>query len=419
MSYLDERLPASFRGVPFLVEGHTTSFGRKTAIYDLPFESAGVAHLDLGRKPRKYKLRAMLLETPTASLRTQRDALVAAFETRDAGLLIHPIYGRKSVVVVGEVRFLESTQSGGLIEIECEFIETREQAPALPLPSPKAAMVFKARNLRAVAGAALEGGFLIHVPDFVALSNVATVDAVISDTRRLNGLVSAVLAVPTHIDNQLRDLSANLVTLIGTPRAIYNTIDASLAVMHQSILQVLRAVKETSRGGLVTADSSTVASASLGALSAEPTGTTPDRVAERENHARLLVAMRASALGNAAEMIANLEFTSADDARNMLQTLTDALDDLANNEIAGVEVDPPVFDALRELIAASAARLGTVAGTLAELTTTTPVATVPAVVVAFNLYGDASRVDEVLARNPHVVHPLFVPGRVELEVLAP
>lgn len=421
MSYLDERLPASFRGIPFLVETHTTQVGRKTAIYDLPFESAGVAHLDLGRKPRKYKLKALALEGHLGvqvSLRAQRDALVAAFETPGAGLLIHPVYGRKSVVIVGEVTLVESTESGGKIEIECEFQEARDAAAPLPLPEPKAAMVKKAQQLRAAAGTALQAGFLVHVPDFVAASNIRTLDSALTDLQRLNGLVGAALAVPTHVGNQIEAIANSAAALFHAPQAVYNSIDTAIAQMHQSVLTVLVALGG-SRGGLVTPDSLVVASASIGALSVEPTGTTPDRIAERENHARLLIALRASALGNAAETVANLTFTSANDARNMLLTLTDALDTLADNQIAGVEPDQPIFEALRDLIAATVARLSTVAGTLAELTTHTPVATVPAIVVAFNLYGDATRVDEVLARNPQVVHPMFALGRDPLEVLAP
>lgn len=422
MSYLDERLPASFRGIPFLVETHTTQVGRKTAIYELPFESAGVAHLDLGRKARKYKLKALALEGQLGvqvSLRAQRDALVAAFETPGAGLLIHPVYGRKSVVIVGEVTLVESTESGGKIEIECEFQEARDAAPPLPLPEPKAAMIKAAQQLRAAAGTALQAGFLVHVPDFVAASNIAALDSALTDLQRLNGLVGAVLAVPTHVGNQIEAIANSAAALFHAPQAVYNAFDTATAQLNQSLLTVLLAITGGSRGGLVTPDSLVVASASIGALTVEPTGTTPDRIAERENYSRLLTALRASALGNAAETVANLTFSSANDARNMLQTLTDALDNLADNEIAGVEPDQPIFEALRGLIATSVARLSTVAGTLAELTTHTPVATVPAIVVAFNLYGDATRVDEVLARNPQVVHPMFALGRDPLEVLAP
>lgn len=418
MSFLTERRPASFRGVPFLVEGHTTSFGRKTAVYDLPFESNGAAHLDMGRRPRKYKLRAMLLETNDNSLKDQRDALVEAFETPGAGLLVHPIYGEKNVVILGDVNFLESTQSGGLIEIECEFMEARTNPPAIPKLDPKSNLVNKAKALRKAAGDNFASTFNTRVPDFVAASNIATLDHVLDDIKHVNNLVSAALAVPTHFAHQLTLITEQATQLLGTPQLLYNALDSLVAELHQDVVQLAKAAF-TSKGGLITPDAAIVASAGFGLTADTPAGTTPDRIIERENHARLLVAVRASALGSAAQAIADLEFTSANDARNASDTLTSQLDQLATEPVADVEIDPPVFEAVRDLIAAVTARLSAVAGTLTELTTYTPATTLPAAVVAWNLYSDASRDDEILGRNPSIVHPLFVPGREPLEVLAP
>jgi len=41
----------------------------------------------------------------------------------------------------------------------------------------------------------------------------------------------------------------------------------------------------------------------------------------------------------------------------------------------------------------------------------------PAIVLAYRLYGDAERADEIVARN-RVRHPGFVPGGQPLEVLS-
>jgi prophage DNA circulation protein len=42
-------------------------------------------------------------------------------------------------------------------------------------------------------------------------------------------------------------------------------------------------------------------------------------------------------------------------------------------------------------------------------------ATLPALVVAHRVYGDATRADEIVSRN-RVRHPGFVPGGIALEV---
>jgi prophage DNA circulation protein len=40
-------------------------------------------------------------------------------------------------------------------------------------------------------------------------------------------------------------------------------------------------------------------------------------------------------------------------------------------------------------------------------------------VIAYNLYGDSKRAEEILARNPQIVHPSLVPGGEALEILSP
>lgn len=53
---------------------------------------------------------------------------------------------------------------------------------------------------------------------------------------------------------------------------------------------------------------------------------------------------------------------------------------------------------------------------LREVKSYTPGATMPAIVIAHHIYGDASRADDIVARNK-VVHPGAVPGGVPLEVI--
>jgi prophage DNA circulation protein len=101
----------------------------------------------------------------------------------------------------------------------------------------------------------------------------------------------------------------------------------------------------------------------------------------------------------------------------VLQTIQDAIDSVSDYAISGIEPDVAVFDALRDLSAAIAQQLGEIAINLSEVTTYTTSDPVPMLTIAYQLYGDATRAEELLARNPHVVHPLMVPGRTTLEVL--
>lgn len=420
MSYLDESFGASIDGVPFLVQGHTTSFGRKTAIYRLPFESRGVAHRDMGRAPREFSIEALLIEDdrlPGNTLRVQRDALVRVLEAPGRKLLVHPIYGRVYVVVEDRIQLVESTEMGGCIRMSFVGVEARDEiAQTTPRPDSKANAITKATKLRTAAGVAFEKNFSLDVPDFVTASNLAVLDNIIDGLTDINAIIGQALAVPAHYAAQIARIANQTVDLLNSPQLLYNTVDATFA----SVIQSLGQVAGRARRGIGNLDEVAGLAAVLGALTEEPADIdTPDRDQERINRANLLIAMRSSALASATEAAANSTFDSANDARAVLQTIQDALASVSDLAITGVEPDVEVFDALSDLSAAIAVHLGEVAGTLAEVTTYVTADTMPMITIAYALYGDASRFEELLARNPQVVHPLMVPGQSELEILAP
>jgi prophage DNA circulation protein len=412
MSYVDRTQKGSFRGVEFFTESSTTTFGRKQAVYALPFEDRGVAVVDLGRAPRTFRIKAFLIGD---NYDVQRDQLIDALEAPGHGLLVHWKHGRVNVVIRGDVSITESTRDGGMAEIDFDCIEARQEATPVSADT-AAASISAARNLRSVAGEQFGERFSVDgVPDFVAESNLAVLDEVIDELTDINQLIGAVLEVPSHFAAQIDAISRQTSALINTPTLLYNTIDATIA----SVMQSISRVAGTSRRGLGNLDQVIGLSAALGADTAVPRRGTPTRDVERENRAQLLIAMRASALSSAAEAAAELEFASADEANGILQTLAAALGDLSDSTIDDIEPPAETFDAIRDLLGAITAHLSEVAGNLSELTTYTPADTIPAVVLAFELYGDAERAEELLARNDAIVHPLMVPGGVALEILTP
>lgn len=416
MSYLDEGFAASFRGVPFLQQGHTTTIGRKTAIYRLPFESRGVAHLDLGRAPRKFSIEALLLETELVTLRQQRDALIAALETEGSGLLVHPIFGRVNVVIEDDISIVESTEMGGMVKISFTAWEARETATQTSRPDAKSASIAAARAVRVTAGTSFEKNFSLDVPDFVGASNLAVLDNIIDGLTDINAIVGSALAVPSHYANQIERIANQAADLINTPTLLYNTIDATIA----QVIQAVNTVTGRNRRGIGNLQEVTLASSALGQNTDTPSDVDTDaRNQERINRSNMLISLRASALSASSEAAANAAYSSAGEAREVMQTLVDALTDLSDNAIDGIEPDVEVFDALRDLVAGLTAHLADVAGSLAEVTTYTPPDTLPALVIAYNLYGDATRFEELLARNEQVVHPLMVPGKLPLEILTP
>lgn len=123
---------ASFRGVPFAVVSGEGMFGRRVAIHEYPYRDT-VWVEDLGRSARRFTLRGFLVHDSriysAGDVFAQRDALVAACETGESGLLVHPTLGELSVYVPdGGLRIEEGVESERVFVFTLAFMESGDKA---------------------------------------------------------------------------------------------------------------------------------------------------------------------------------------------------------------------------------------------------------------------------------------------------
>ncbi len=100
-----------------------------------------------------------------------------------------------------------------------------------------------------------------------------------------------------------------------------------------------------------------------------------------------------------------------------MRSLRDDIADRLDTEAETVTSDA-VYQALGQLRAAVVRDVTARSADLARVIRYTPKATLPALVVAHHLYGDASRADDLIVRNRSIRHPGFVRGGRAIEVLA-
>jgi prophage DNA circulation protein len=140
---------------------------------------------------------------------------------------------------------------------------------------------------------------------------------------------------------------------------------------------------------------------------------TQDRRDQAQGQHALQQHLRASGLINLAASAIDARYDSAADARAVRDRLAAALAALADG---APDLSIELSTALKDVAASLIEHLSQVAGTLADVTTFYPPDTLPIEVIAWDLYGDSERSDEILARNPTIFHPTFVTGKVPLEV---
>lgn len=123
--------------------------------------------------------------------------------------------------------------------------------------------------------------------------------------------------------------------------------------------------------------------------------------------------LRLAAAASLVRATADYQPTSREDALDIADQVGTVLDALAT--FCADIFDDATATALFEARTAVVADLQTRGAALADVTTVQYRAPMPALVIAYRLYGDATRAGDVLARNNLVPHPGFMP--LELEVL--
>lgn len=419
----------SFRGVGFITVQHELVGGRRQPTYAIPFEDGGAISVDVGRAIRKYRIKCFVAGD---DYREKANALLDALETPGAGTLIHPVFGRRLVTVGDDVSQSEDTTRLRVVDFSFTVTEALDDAPSTPPVNAIAAVQTAARKVKAEAKTVLSdprrGGLPTKaIADWVRKAHVDLLQDVLGETRKINGLVSAVTAVPSGYGAEITALSQELVSVIQTP----GRLASSLLGLYESIAGAVNTIKTADPIAQVrsvdgtdapinrtagTRGSLTDVAVRVSSLAAAPDvpGNTPERTEQRSGQVAIQTTVRAMALASVAEAALGARYDSASDARAVRDTLSAAIRSLANGE---PEPDSALADLLRDLAAKVTAYLTTVAGTLKDLGIYETSTSVAAEVLAHRLYGDAELADQITLMNRGVItNPGCIPAYTRLEV---
>lgn len=403
MSWRERLLPASFRGQSFRVLSDTLQGGRRVVTHEYPYRDTPYAE-DLGRSARTYQVQAVLLG-PLYDLALR--GLTLALEQPGPGLLVHPSYGLRQVMCVSYQVEL-STAEGGMARVNLEFGEAGEKLFPSALLDRLLAVYDQAATLWGYTQTALAAGWwaagLVQTLSPAAGRLIGSVLTAV-DIGGVLGLPATVAATPARA---LADARADLPGLQAAP-------DRLAAATAGHLARIVPAATAAWPGYLACRAVAVMSDppAARGLASAGPALLGPVRTAAAVAAVRLaLQAVADGADARAVVAAARPVPVAAQDIRALQVELTALLD--ARQE------DPTTTDqmfaalaALRQLAAADLAARALRAPR--RVSVTLP-ATLPAVVVAYRLHGDASRADEIVRRN-RVRHPGCVPGGVPIEVL--
>jgi len=388
MTWREELQPASFRGVPFEVEGDSGTFGRRTQVHEYPQRDKPWTE-DLGRATRSFEITAFLIGDDYLQ---RRDALLAALETEGSGALVHPWYGELTVNIKDPARVSHSFRDGGMCMIALSFVEAGELEFPAAQDSLGAQSLIAADDLGVAVAEDFGDTFSIEgLPSFVQ-------DGFFEDLELFDGLLEAASTGWQWLNALVPDWLGDALSF---GRDVVSMFDRT--VLPSTVANSVR----LNRNAVI---SLTALSRQYGTYVVEPTSLAPATRQRQANRAALASLFQHSTLIQAAGMTAAMPLPVYDDAVLVRDSLTAALDEASFSVVDAVYVPLQILRA--RVHADVTARLSQAA----RLLTYTPREPMACLAIAYDLYEDVSREQEIIDRNT-IRHPGFAPA-VPLKVLS-
>lgn len=390
MGWRDTLRPASWRGIGFAVEADEFKTGRRVQIHEYPQRDKPYGE-DLGRATRSYSFTAFLIGDDYPE---RRDQLIEALERPGAGKLVHPFYGEVDVISTAEVRVSHSKNEGGMCRVDLSFIEAGELSFPSRTTDTSDKVLASADAAQAASIESFGERFSVDgLPDFVS-------SAALADLGTVGGELDAIAGEAVSLEITGLEVSGLL-----DVEALGNSIWDSVAATVRDPLATI--TENTFVGDAIT----TLKQAAAIALPVVSLVQTASRIQQAINSGAIVDLVQQAALTEMARAASVNEWLVFDDAVAARDDISAQLIDAS----AGAASDS-VFRGLENL------RIDTVQDITARATGAPRVVEVdrnlgPAVVVAYDLYEDAGRADEIVSRNK-VQHPAWVNPDAPVQVLS-
>ncbi len=418
--------PASWRGVPFAVNGATLKVGRRNVVHEYPYRD-DVWVEDLGRAGRRISVTGLLVQDAAyggGDVIAQRAAMIGACETPndDDGELVHPSLGRVTVSLI-DFECEERAERGRVFELRFSFLEGgTQQFPTLTIAT------------QAQTGISAIAAFAAAAQDFFnGISALMTTPAIVGEiertaqnfvneaqaiTQRATSLVAMVATLPGQFGRFVGQFTAGVMQtattiegLIGAGAQARESVAANSAALLAAASASDWAGMSDTAQSLVTAVQSAnpdphQAVQSLLALQNSITAqvrATADLAAANTLTTALY---RRSAVIALAQSTAGYALASYDDVQSLRSTVCDALDTEIVN--AGDAGEDATFNALHALEVAVVQDITARGASAAAMQTVITPGPMPLIVLAQRLYQDVARYDTLL-QQAAPVHPAFAP----------
>jgi prophage DNA circulation protein len=438
-TWREQLLPASFRGVPFLIEDTSTPVGRKVQLHEYPKRDEAYTE-SMGKVARVHRVKAYVIGPDCFE---QRDKLLKALETEGEGPLVHPWLGQM-LVVPGTAEMAHSRREGGMVTFELTFYPGNPQAN----PSVRA----NTARMTAQTSASYWSGALERYKSAMAKVDTARINLIglQNGLTGVFGVLTGQFSPLSSAIGSVRSLAQMLTNAPGSLSGLFSGYFSDLGLSSSkgsstastgggssagssTASAAVSSATSTTSAGAATFDSysNAVATVSSQAEDAASINTVPvssgaDTTAAAQALANLVQdAVLVQATATVAQMPVAAAVTPLESTPSVDQQVIDpvvrpevpvAQDVIAARDSldqvfweASLKADAAYYPAINAARQQVVRHLTAVAAAGVQLVSVTPLETVPAVVLAYRQFGDATREGEIVQRNK-INHPGFVPA---------
>lgn len=403
MNWRDRLLPASFRGVGFWIDQAKTPVGRKGQLHEYPQRDLPYFE-DLGQQAKTHDITAFVIG---ADCLEQRDKLLKALEAGN-GELVHPWLGRLQVKV-GECDMTHTRQDGGLVTFSLKFYPDR------PLPFPTATvstqkvLLAKADTLLGSAVSRFEEVIVRIQAARIGINNLRNsltgvfdvikeqLKPLIAQYKEITELVRAVKELPKEVAAEFKGLLGDIKELKAFAKEGYRGVIADVS-------QQLEAIRKADAPKITTGKDTNAAAQAMADLVQDTLIVKVAQwVASMPVAAKPVKLLSTPSLDQQSKQpISRQEVPATDDLQALQKDLVEAL------QMAKNKAGPAHYQAISDVQDALVAHLKAVASSGVRLVTKSFQESLPALVVAYKQFSDATRVTEVVQRNG-ATNPLYLP----------
>lgn len=395
MSWRERLQPGSIGNLTFHTEQAAGSGGRRLVVHEYPLQDVHYVE-DMGPSAGSQRLTIFLIGT---DYDLARDDLIQLLKSEGPHTLIHPYLGTLRVHI-NNYEWAITTRQGGYVQFNLDYVLDGKRK--FPLSGNT-----NAQQLQSACDNCLEIATNTYTERFSVTSQPAFVQ-------------DAALTQITNALAAMQDLSSQFGSLLDADPLtetfdLFNNDLSSLlgqpATLASQVTSLIASLMGNSSSTATAVNGYTVLTNNIASTDAIQT-TTPARAQQAQNQTATQQLLTTATTVETARLIAkeSTPFVTYDDAIATRDQLLEQIDGLIEN---GSDTE---YSPLVDLQTALMKRVDDVAPGLQRVDQIQLQQSVPALVLAHTLYGDANKADELISRN-NIKNPSFMPAGTNLEVL--